>query len=277
MAAYIVTGALGAGKTLAAVGRIREYLERGLPVATNIDLDVSRLLPSRPKAPVYRLPDRPVASDFEALGHVHDTGREDRNGAVLLDECGTWLNAREWSDKGRPALLDWFLHSRKLGWDLYFVVQSVELLDKQVRDVFKRDYQVACKRLDRMRVPYVGAALRALTFGAWQGRMPAVHVGVVTYGHGHGAVIADRWWYRGRDLWGAYSTAQRIGRESDGLFCYLHPGSPDEVAERARARALRERDARKRPEVLRAMSLPPEVRFRALHAVWAGSSARRVG
>jgi len=35
MAGYVITGTRGAGKSLVAVARIRDYLESGKPVATN--------------------------------------------------------------------------------------------------------------------------------------------------------------------------------------------------------------------------------------------------
>ena len=269
MPAFVVSGTLGGGKTLAAVGRIREYVLRGRPVATNINLNMEALVPGRPAAPVYRIPDRPTVAHLEALGQVHDTGREELNGALVLDECGTWLNAREWGDKGRPALIDWFLHSRKLGWDVYFVVQSPAMLDKQLREVFKDDYTVHCKRTDRLGIPYLGAVVRLLTFGRVKLKLPAMHVAVVVYGHGHGAIVADRWWYKGRDLWPAYSTAQMIRAESDGLQCLLHPGSAAERAAAARAAARRRQLAHKRPEVAAAMQLPERVRCRVLSSVWA--------
>ncbi|HGS4937265.1 TPA: zonular occludens toxin domain-containing protein, partial [Vibrio parahaemolyticus] len=36
---YFVTGKLGSGKTLTAVGKIREAFMRGVPVATNLDIN----------------------------------------------------------------------------------------------------------------------------------------------------------------------------------------------------------------------------------------------
>ncbi len=46
---------------------------------------------------------------------------------VVLDECGTWLNTREWQDKSRQNLIDWMLHSRKKGWDIILIVQDLAL------------------------------------------------------------------------------------------------------------------------------------------------------
>ncbi|WP_324293838.1 zonular occludens toxin domain-containing protein, partial [Vibrio parahaemolyticus] len=41
---YFVTGKLGSGKTLTAVGKIREAFMRGVPVATNLDINLKEML-----------------------------------------------------------------------------------------------------------------------------------------------------------------------------------------------------------------------------------------
>jgi len=211
MPTYIVTGKLGGGKTLAMVGKMRDYLRAGLPVATNIDLDLFKLLPEGPpKAMAVRLPDRPTAEDLDAIGVVHDTGCDDKNGALVLDECGTWLNARQWSDKGRQGLIEWFLHARKRGWDVYLIVQNITLIDKQLREVLG-EYVVICRRLDRLRIPGIGRAINVLSLGLIEGRMPQIHVAAVRYGSGPSSMHADTWYFRGRDLYGAYKTVQVIG------------------------------------------------------------------
>lgn len=40
MAVYIVTGNLGAGKSLIAMGKMRDYLWRGRRIATNVNVHV---------------------------------------------------------------------------------------------------------------------------------------------------------------------------------------------------------------------------------------------
>jgi hypothetical protein len=221
MPTYIVTGKLGGGKTLAMVGKMREYLEAGKPVATNVDLDLRKLLPKAPpKSMAIRLPDRPTAEDLDAIGSVHETGRDELNGALVLDECGTWLNARQWSDKGRQGLIEWFLHARKRGWDVYLIVQNISLIDKQLREVLG-EYIVICRRLDRLRIPGVGRLINLLSLGLIEGRMPQIHIASVRYGSGPSSMHADTWYFRGRDLYGAYKTVQVIGTKR--TEAYLMP------------------------------------------------------
>lgn len=226
---YIVSGRKGGGKSLAMVGRLREYIEAGKPVATNIDVYLRKLLTKRPKAPVYRLPDIPSAADLEAIGPVHGTGREELNGALVLDECSLFMNARTWNDKGRDAVVAWLAHARKFGWDVYYLVQSPSMLDKQIREAFG-EYIVTCRRLDRLNVPLVGRIGRALTLGLWSGRMPRVHIASVRYGLGPTGVPSETWVYRGHDLYSAYETTQRIGASDCGLHCLVWYATDEEVA-----------------------------------------------
>lgn len=229
MPVYIVTGKLGSGKTLSMVGRAREYIESGRPVATNVTLDIRGLVKRKPKAPVIRLPDRPTVADLELIGAVHSTGREELNGMLLLDECGTFLNTREWGDKGRQAFIDWLLHSRKLGWDVFLIVQHTSLLDKQIRDAMA-EYVVTCRRLDRIKVPFLGRLISWVSVGVLKGQMPQIHLALVRYGTGVGSMHADTWLYRGKDLYGAYQTVQVIADQSPGPHSLFWYATPAEIA-----------------------------------------------
>lgn len=206
MAVYFVTGKLGAGKTLAAVGRIREYLAAGRPVATNLDLNLVELCGAKAKSPVvYRLPDKPSLADFEAIGVGNPSYDESRNGLVVLDECGTWFNSRTWGDKERQAIINWFLHARKLGWDIIFIVQSIAIVDKQAR-LTLAEHVVYCRRLDKLTIPLLSTISKMLTNKPL--RMPQVHFAIVKYGDQPTSMTVDRWVYLGRDLYRAYDTKQ---------------------------------------------------------------------
>lgn len=212
MTVYLVTGRLGGGKTLCSVGRMVEYLERGRPVATNLNLDLGKL-PRTVKNPrIVRLPDKPSADDLLAIGKAHDTPDESNNGLLVLDECGVIFNSREWQDKGRQGVVDWLLHSRKLGWDVLLIVQAANLLDKQLREALC-EMHVICRRLDRLQFPFfIRIPLKIVTLGLWSGKLPRVHISTVRYGLGPDSVHAETWVYRGHDLFGLYDTRQRFQR-----------------------------------------------------------------
>ena len=179
---YFLTGKLGSGKTLTAVGKIREAFQRGVPVATNLDINLKEMLgKDKRNTRLYRIPDKPVVEDLAILGSANKTYDVTKDGLIVLDECGTWFNSRTWNDKNRQKLIDHLLHIRKLGWDVIFIVQDISIVDKQAR-LALAEHTVFCRRLDRMQVPILSTLVWFFTLG--QGRLPfpKLHIGIVKYG-----------------------------------------------------------------------------------------------
>lgn len=205
MPVYSVEGKLGTGKTKFSVWMAQQALIEGRKVASNVDLKLDKLVPSH-KAHYVRIPDKPKAADLEACGHGNpDSYDEEKNGVMILDELGTWLNARSFQDKDRAPLLDWLIHARKHGWDVFLIVQDANMIDKQVRESLI-EYQVKCFRGDKIKIPLIGGFL-ANIYKPW-GYLPKFHLATARVGSGQNAVIAERWWYKGTDLHDAYDTRQ---------------------------------------------------------------------
>ena len=233
MAVYAITGKLGSGKGKAAIDQIRRYLRDGKRVATNCDVFLEHLMPATDKSVVIRVPDKPSAVDLYMVGSgnrfiqfepILQHGRagmtaiapspkllpgfdEFHNGALILDECGSWLNTRNFQDKGRAEMLEWAIHARKYGWDIFFIMQNISQVDKQLRESLL-EYVVRLNRLDRMKVPLLSPAIAFMTAGASTGSMPRLHIGVVRLGASPDGLVADRWYFRGDDLNNAYNTTQ---------------------------------------------------------------------
>lgn len=222
MAVWVVTGKLGSGKSMVAVGRMLEYMRRGCHVATNLDLYLDQAFRPRKRLSglVYRVPDKPTVADLQALGNGNPTYDESKNGLLVLDECGTWFNSRTWNDKGRKALIDWFLHARKKGWDIIFIVQDISIMDKQARETLA-EHTVFCRRLDRLSIPIITPLLKLFT--GIQVRLPRIHVATVRYGDNEQAIKVDRWIYRGADVYKVYDTKQVFVESDNGTSCFLDP------------------------------------------------------
>lgn len=222
MAFFIVTGKLRSGKSLLATARMRDRLLDGRRVATNFDLYLEHMLPvDARKVDCTRLPDLPSVEDFEALGKG-STGDYDEAsfGLIVIDEGSGNFNSRDWADKSRQQVIDWLKHSGKLRWDVYIIVQSENMLDKQIREAFG-EHLVICKRSDRMSIPLIGAFFKILGIEL---RPPKIHIGIVRYGLRPTDPVVDRWMYRARNLYRAYNTEQKFSREnSPGLCSYLPP------------------------------------------------------
>lgn len=224
MSDYIVQGKKGNGKSLVCVSRMRDALLEGNTVATNLDLFLEHMLPAGTRnILVYRLPDKPNANDLKIIGRGSPKGQVDESkyGSIFVDECATILNARTFNDKGRAEFLDYYVHSRKLGWHTYFICQNIVQIDKQVRESLA-DLIVTCKRLDRLRIPFIGAVTKNLL--GFEIRPPKTHIATVKYGSGLDSLLSDRWIYTGTDLYKAYDTEQVFRDDyEDGVYCYLTP------------------------------------------------------
>jgi hypothetical protein len=199
MAIYLIQGKLGTGKSKFAVRVMQQALLAGRKVASNIDVDLGKLVPTRPRAWFYRLPDKPTAEDLASIGSGNpDSYDEERNGVLVLDELGSWLNARAFADKDRAPVLEWLIHARKHGWDVYFLAQSIQQIDRQVRESLA-EYTISCLRLDKVKVPGLG----------WLGlTLPRMHLAVTRLGQPPNSITIDRDVFRGDDLHACYDTRQ---------------------------------------------------------------------
>lgn len=283
MAVYAITGKLGSGKSLVSVGRILDYLAKGRPVATNLDLYLENYFGKCSRITHMRLPDVPTVEDLNRIGKGNDSLDESKNGLLVLDECGVFFNSRDWADKGRQSVISWLLHSRKLGWDVILIIQDIQLLDKQIRTALLEHVGI-CKRTDRLSIPFIGGILKRVGLPY---RPPRVHLCSVKYGSDIHALVVDRWFYRGLLIQGAYDTRQvfssnyphglhsvlspyhRIGR-------YLPPRWFQLVAMWFRGEVYRPPvTTQKHPLVQRVMRLPPEQRMEFIRRFEASGSFRR--
>lgn len=208
MTDYAYVGKKGTGKSKHAVIRARDhYLKRGKTVATNLDLDLEKMFGPHSKKTYIRVPDKPSSFDLLAAGHGNPGSYdEDKNGAMILDEMGTWINTRSFNDKDRAGTLDFLAHARKHGWDCYYIMQDVLQVDKQLREAF---IEQTCRhvRFDKVKIPFVGWILGGL-FGERYAYCPRFHVAVTRMGTNPQDLVADRFMYRGQDIESCYDTRQ---------------------------------------------------------------------
>ena len=223
MAVYLVTGKLGTGKSKWCARRAQIAIREGRRVASNMDLYLDKLNPRTRKARYVRIPDKPSVRDLEAIGHGNpESYDEERNGLLILDELGSWMNTRQSLDGGRKAVVDWMIHARKLGWDVLLIVQAALMIDKQIREGIG-EYVVSCYRLDKLKIPVIGGLLSA--FGPKAGRLPRLHVAATRLQLGPGnSHVVDRDFFRGDDLHAGYDTRQVFQDNPDAAaFTVLSP------------------------------------------------------
>ena len=208
MTDYAYTGKKGTGKSKNAVRVARDlYFTHGRLVASNLDIYLEKMFGSLSKITYVRVPDKPCAFDLHAIGHGNpDSYDEDKNGALILDEMGTWLNTRTFGDKQRAETLDYFAHARKHGFDTFYIMQNVIQVDKQLRESFI-EQTVRHTRFDKVRIPFIGRPLSAL-FGRRWGYFPKFHTAVSRIGFNPQDMVSDRVTFTGKDIEPCYDTRQ---------------------------------------------------------------------
>lgn len=204
MANWTLTGGLGSGKSIIAVGKLTDFMRRGMPCAGNIDFYPERILPFNNKSIYLRLPDFPSSDDLWRLGRASDSKDEKTFGILVLDELAVFLNSRDWSSKGREEFIKYLRHVRKQHWHTLFITQDIESLDKQAR-IALVEHKAICSRTDRLPIPIIGGLLKL--FGIAR-MLPRVHIAIVRYGTSDKSRKVDTWTYYGKSHFEAYDTDQ---------------------------------------------------------------------
>lgn len=215
----LLYGQPGTGKSTLATGMILDALRDKRRVVSNFAVDPAPAC-LRPGTPLSQghtevIPVRPSYMQLKAIGigwhDKTDHGREDRSGLLVLDEVGGWINSRSWADKDRQLIIDWFLHSRKRGWDIVFIAQHPNLIDKQVREAVVEGY-ARIRRTDRMTVPMTNL------------KLPRMHIAIARYGLEQNAPRLQTWMYRGSTEQKCFASYALFDADDDvvgGSYCTM--------------------------------------------------------
>lgn len=229
MSITFVTGGLGDGKSLYCITKIRDYLAAGKRVATNYNLNLEHLCSGdNRRTRAIRVPDAPGINDLRAIGYGSELPGDKNNGLLVLDELGTWFNARDFGSKERLKVLKYIIHLRKKRWDVVFIVQDFSMVDKQLRGSMTT-YLVSCRSSHK-------------AFFVFR-LLPKFHIAVV---RNKEKIKVRTDYYTASDLWKVYDTEQLFNVEEDaaealwtdpelakrekeyadrnGLYSYLPPG-----------------------------------------------------
>lgn len=254
---YFLGGYPGAGKSTVAVQHaLHRYAAQGRRVVANFPMDFAPACTRRnsklSRAVVEVIPDRPSRADLDAIGmggeHEHEAG------LLIIDEAGTWLNARTWQGQNRDQIIDWLTQSRKRYWDIILIAQAPTMLDKQVRDAVC-ECVARIRRLDRKKVAGV--------------KLPRVHFAIVRYGLEANAPVLERWVYTGKEAQKCFMSYRLFG--SDAAHYSVLPATITRWRhERSAWDKLFAPSPRKRatpapsPKLAPLMQLPPDARVRVV-------------
>jgi hypothetical protein len=224
MTDFAYTGKKGTGKSKNAVLVARDvYFKEGRTVASNLDIFLEPMFGAFSKQTYIRVPDKPSEFDLLAAGHGNpESYNEDKNGALILDELGTWMNTRTFADKDRGGTLNYLAHARKHGWDCFYIMQNVVQVDKQLREAFI-EYVVRHTRFDKVKIPFVGSLL-CLLFGKKAGYFPRFHTAVSRIGCNPQDLKTDSKMFVGKDVEACYDTRQIFeSTYAHGTYSVLSP------------------------------------------------------
>lgn len=225
MAVTLVTGALGAGKGLYCSMLACSAYRNGRRVAANYPLDTTKLSPTG-TAPVSVIPKQFSYEDLINLGRGCPENEFENMGILLIDEVSLSLNSRTFKDAERIKFIDWFVHSRKYGWDVYCQVQQAFMLDKQLVEGVS-EFIVELSRMDSLRIPFVTAFFE-LVFPQQFGRtakkkslLPHI-VKYRTYlAKEKGRKIPiEKGSFRAKDFFGVHDTLSTFGADAGGEGAY---------------------------------------------------------
>ena len=219
---YVVHGGMGQGKGLISVATICDYMNRGMKVCTNMDLNLEKL-PLTKKAlntPIIRIADLPDKTFLEQIGSGFpdnlppDEYAENKKGILILDEATVWLNSREFSRKGKTDLVKYMAMLRKLGWDTFITIQDYEALDSQVRRGLGQAH-IKCSAFVGLPIPVIGTLFSL--FWLLVSSSLKWHRASYIQGTGLNAVLLQNKFYLGKRYYNGYNTRQLYVEDSGNL------------------------------------------------------------
>lgn len=145
---YLFTGTPGSGKSLHVAEMVYYKVKWKHPVLCNFEVNKGlfkdsrsfRYVPNESLTPEYLTE---YARDYFKLQPF-------REGQITLviDECQTIFQSRDWRAADRNDWVTWFTQHRKLGYNVYLVCQYHEMIDKQIRTLV--EYEVSHRKVNNV-------------------------------------------------------------------------------------------------------------------------------
>jgi hypothetical protein len=148
----VYSGPRGSGKTAHAVKDALEKLSyrKHNNVVANFDMNFRKSEIGGRKSydkKFFFIPDHEMLTPEVLIELSAKNGWYEIEGQTLLilDESGIKFNARKWNISPQIALewVDFFVNSRKLGYDPVLIAQNRRMIDRQIRDIIETDVKHA--------------------------------------------------------------------------------------------------------------------------------------
>lgn len=144
MSIHMYTGIPGSGKSLSATQKILEYLKSGKEVVSNYPITFNKKeIKKGYKDRFTYLPDEEITVKYlfnRAIERGYTKDRKEIHCLVVIDECASVFNCRDFGDKNRKHWLVFFRLHRKLRYNLILVTQQDRMIDRQIRAKVEKEF-----------------------------------------------------------------------------------------------------------------------------------------
>lgn len=136
MAVTAYLGVPGSGKSLHVMDDIYWYSKRkDALILANFELNLPKARATIKQLPFGDLTARDVLEAVKEWTERGNIIKREGQILVVIDEAQIPFNNREWNKNGRQEWIRLFIQHRKLGMRFILVVQSIQMLDKQIQAV----------------------------------------------------------------------------------------------------------------------------------------------
>ncbi|MFI3211242.1 MAG: zonular occludens toxin domain-containing protein [Peptostreptococcaceae bacterium] len=135
------TGTMGSGKSLSVAKDIFFYNNKGKDIILNYSINKDLLKDKGNK--IIELNNNSLnvkfLKDFAKQNNYLENKKE-KQCILIVDEASIIFNSRSWNAKDRTEWLEFFVHHRKLGFEVILITQFLDQLDKQIRNIIEYQY-----------------------------------------------------------------------------------------------------------------------------------------
>ena len=143
----LYSGTPGSGKSFHSAKDIKFYLNRGVFVISNVDINLNCFSKTvQKKIKKYNLfkyvRNEDLTPQFlKDFSKNYFTPFKENECLLVIDECSTFFNSRNWDKKDRSDWILFLQQHRKLGFNIVLICQCDRMIDRQIRGFIETEYK----------------------------------------------------------------------------------------------------------------------------------------
>lgn len=141
MSIYLYSGTPGSGKSLKATYKIIQWLRFKKNVIANFPIDLDYFKGGKIGSFTYRENNELTVDYLVDYAKQHHKRSNKAQTLIVIDECGSIFNCRQWENKDRQKWINFFSTHRHLNYDVILISQSDRLIDRQIRAFVETEFK----------------------------------------------------------------------------------------------------------------------------------------